>query len=71
METHLFKVNIKYLHEITRLLYVNYIYLSLPARILLTSININLLLTSVHVFNVILKNDITSVAVSIFISLIF
>ena len=67
METYLFKANIKCLHEITRLLYVNYIYLSLTARILLTSININLLLTSIHIFNVIIKNDIISVLISIFI----
>ena len=71
MSTPLFKVNLKYLHEVTRLVYVNYIYLSFPARIILTSININLILTSVHVFNVIIKNYILAVAVSIFISLIF
>ena len=67
----LFKSNIKYLHEIKRLIHVNYIYLSFTSRILLTLININLLLTSVHIFNIILKNHMLSVVVSIFISLIF
>ena len=65
MSTFLFKANIKYLHEISRLIHVNYIYLSFTARIILTSININLFLTLIHIFDVIIKNHILSVLISI------
>ena len=71
MSVPLFKINLKYLHEISRLIFVNYIYLSFAARILLSVISINILITSIHVFNVVIKNTILSVVISLLISMIF
>lgn len=45
--------------------HVKYIHLSFMARLALTSININLLLTLVHVFDVILNNHFITIAISI------
>ena len=46
-------------------------YLSFAARILLAVISINILITSIHVFNVVIKNTILSVAISLLISAAF
>ena len=71
MSEPLFKLNLKYLHEISRLIYSNYMYLNFAARILLAVISINILITSIHVFNVVIKNTILSVAISLLISAAF
>ncbi|KAM3126798.1 hypothetical protein pb186bvf_021096 [Paramecium bursaria] len=71
MSRSLFKTNIKYLHEITRLMHVKYIHLSLIARFMLTQTNINVLLTSLHIFDVLINSYILSVVISILAQLTF
>ena len=65
MSRELYKSNIKYLHEISRLMYAKYIHLSFTARFMLAQTNIIILLTSLHIFDVLFKNYILSVEISI------
>ena len=71
MSMPVFKQNFKYLHEISRILYINYMLLGFSARIILASTSINILITSIHIFNVVLKHAILSVGISLMITMFF
>lgn len=62
----LFKQNLYSLHELSRILVLDYNLLPLGARILLTYINISIALTIFHLINVVIKNLYISGIISIF-----